>query len=72
MREAFENSDGSKAGVLDYLRGKEIRGLFVKHKEEKTRALYDIKPAFEEHRHWPLQIVVSHLGIDLKGLQIKE
>lgn len=66
VREAMENSDGSNAGVLSYLRDVQVRGLLVKHKEEKMKALEEARRAFEEHRHWPTQIVLSHLGVDVK------
>jgi hypothetical protein len=66
VKEALENSDGTKAGIASYLSQKTITGLLVQHKEEKNRALADARQAFNEHRHWPLEIVLSHLGVDLK------
>jgi hypothetical protein len=66
VQEAIENSDGSNAGILSYLRDIQVRGLLVKHKEEKQKALDEARKAFEEHRHWPTQIVLSHLGVEVK------
>lgn len=65
VEEAFENSDGTNAGVSSYLWGKTVTGWFVKDKLEKNRALTDARRAFDEHRHWPVQIVLSHLGVEL-------
>jgi len=68
IKEAIDNSDGSNAGISGYLQDKKISGLLVQHREEKKRALTDAKQAFSEHRHWPIQIVLSQLGIDYKEL----
>jgi hypothetical protein len=38
----------------------------VMHREEKQRALADARQAFDEHRHWPLEIVLRHLGVSLE------
>lgn len=65
VKEAIENSDGTNAGIASYLEEKKITGLLVRNREEKNRALADARQAFGEHRHWPLEIVLSHLGVDL-------
>jgi len=68
VQEALQNSDGSVHGASEYLGGQSVGGLLVRHKAEKMRALDDAQKAFGEHRHWPLEIVLSHLGIeDLPG-----
>ena len=66
VKEALENSDGSNAGIASYLGEKKITGLLVQHREEKNRALADARRAFDEHRHWPTEIVLSHLGVETK------
>jgi hypothetical protein len=71
LKEAIENSDGKPTGITRYL-SEEIRmpGRFSRHREEKIRALKELRQAFDEHRHWPLDIILSQLGIDavlLKG-----
>lgn len=63
VREAIQNSDGSNAGISGYLWAKRISGIFVQHRTEKERALHDARKAFDEHRHWPREIIISHLGI---------
>lgn len=68
VKEAMENSDGSNAGISSYLWEKKIAGILISHKEEKTRALNDARHAFDEHRHWPVEIVVSHLGLKYEEL----
>jgi hypothetical protein len=69
VSEALENSDRTNAGIAGYLGEKTVSGLLIQHREEKKRALADAKQAFDEHRHWPVEIVISHLGIDLKEMQ---
>ena len=66
VRDAIANSSGTNVSIYEYLSEIRIGKHFVMHKEEKQRALADAKRAFEEHRHWPLQIVLSHLGIETK------
>ena len=63
IRDAIANTDGSNARIGEYLSGIIIKGWFVKNKEEKLRAVGDARAAFDEHRHWPLDLVLSHLGI---------
>ena len=63
VREALENSDGTNAGISDYLWEKQVSGLMVRHRFEKRKALNEARKAFDEHRHWPVEIVLSHLGI---------
>ena len=67
VREALANSDGTNSGIAGYLGEKKVTGFLVAHKEERRRALEDAKRAFDEHRHWPTEIVLSHLGVDVKG-----
>jgi hypothetical protein len=61
--EAMQNSDGSAAGIANYLWNIKISGLLVRNRTEKQRALDDARQAFDEHRHWPVEIILSHLGI---------
>ena len=64
VREAIANSSGTNLSIYENLASVRIGKYFVMHKEEKERALADARRAFEEHRHWPLQIILSHLGIE--------
>lgn len=66
--EAITGSSGNNADIAARLWTKKIGGVFVKHKEEKNRALDDARKAFDEHRHWPLEIILSHLGLDAKKI----
>jgi hypothetical protein len=66
VQEAIDHSDGTNAGIASYLGDKQIKGFLVQHREEKQRALRDAKQAFDDHRHWPMDIVLSHLGVTLK------
>ena len=68
IREALANSDGSFAGIRDYLHAREKPGRLTRNRAEKQRALDDARRAFDEHRHWPVEIVISHLGLDKKEM----
>jgi hypothetical protein len=70
VQEAIENSDGTNAQISSYLWSKNVAGFLVRNKTEKQRALDDARQAFDEHRHWPVQIVISHLGLDPKELGV--
>jgi hypothetical protein len=65
VKEAIQNSNGTNAGIAESLQERTIgKAPWVRNKEEQRRALADACKAFEEHRHWPLDLVLSHLGID--------
>jgi hypothetical protein len=66
VKEAVDNSDGTTAGISAYLHEKNISGLLVRDKKMKNKALEEARRAFDEHRHWPVPIVISHLGLNLK------
>jgi hypothetical protein len=66
VQEAIDQSNGSKEGILNYLRNKQGPGFLSRHKKEKIQALEDAKQAFEEHRHWPVDITLSHLGVNVE------
>ena len=62
--EAIQNSSGTNDAIASYLGEIQVKGLVVRHREEKQRALADACAAFSEHRHWPRQIILSHLGLE--------
>jgi hypothetical protein len=64
INQAIKESDGTPRGIYERLAEMQVRGLLVRHKEEKRRALKDARLAFDEHRHWPLEIILSHLNIE--------
>jgi hypothetical protein len=66
VKEAIANSDGTNAGIATRLWARKIGGILVRNREEKNRALDDARKAFDEHRHWPVEIVLSQLGLDSK------
>jgi hypothetical protein len=66
VREALQNSDGTPAGITEYLNSIKVSGIFVRNKIEKRTALREAINAFEQHRHWPLEIVISQLGVEIK------
>jgi len=66
ITEAVQQSDGSTRGIAEHLSMLQVKGPLVMHREEKQRALADARQAFDEHRHWPLEIVLRHLGIALE------
>ena len=66
VREALQNTEGTNRAIREYLSEKQIPRFLVRHREEKQRALAEARRAFDEHSHWPVEIVISHLGINLK------
>jgi hypothetical protein len=66
IQEAIDESDGSNRGIINHLRDKQIGRFLVRHREIKRRALDDAIRAFEEHAHWPQDIILSHLGVNVK------
>ena len=70
VQEAITHSDGSNAGIAEYLRSVTVGGWFTRNKTEKRKALEEARKAFDEHRHWPLEIVISHLGLDAKEIHL--
>jgi hypothetical protein len=66
IREGIANSTGSNGEIYEYLLSIRIGKHFVAHREEKIRALKDARIAFEEHRHWPRDIILSQLGIKIE------
>lgn len=71
VKDALQKSDGTNAGIAEYLSMVKPAGRFSPHREEKNLALTDVRKAFDEHRHWPLSIIISFLGIENKDLQKK-
>lgn len=65
VTEAVRQSDGTVRSVAEQLSMIQVRGMFVSHRFEKQRALDDARHAFSEHRHWPLEIILRHLGVTL-------
>jgi len=41
-----------------------VSGILIRNKKEKKRAQEDAIKAFQDHRHWPLEIINTHLGLD--------
>ena len=66
LQQAIRESDGSNRGIAEALGTMRVGGLFTAHKEEKQRALQDALHAFDAHRHWPREIILSHLGVKLE------
>lgn len=70
VQEAITQSDGSNAGISEYLWSVKVSGWFTRNKTEKRKALEEARKAFDEHRHWPLEIVISHLGLDRTTMRL--
>ncbi len=64
IHQAIRESNGTPGEVYELLAEMQVKGLLTRHKVEKKRALTDARLAFDEHRHWPLAIILSHLGIE--------
>ncbi len=63
IHSALEATDGSYTQIVEYLRDQRIPRFFTSHRKEKERALKDALAAFEDHRHWPVDITISQLGV---------
>jgi hypothetical protein len=63
ISEAIRNSNGSNRSISEHLETIQIGRWFVRHQNEKRLALADARAAFDRNRHWPLEIVLSHLGV---------
>ena len=61
---AIKESNGTPSGIYERLAEMQVKGLIVRHRQEKQRALRDARLGFDEHRHWPLDIILSHLGLE--------
>jgi hypothetical protein len=72
VREAIANSNGTTAGISEYLWNKKMAGRLTTSREEKRLALTDARKVFDEHRHWPIPIILSFLGIENKDLPPKK
>jgi hypothetical protein len=64
LKEALANGLNKPSEIASYLEGIPFPGRFTRNKEERIHALNTVRQAFNEHRHWPLDIILSHLGID--------
>ncbi len=64
IQKALANGNAKPAEIARYLDEIPLPGRFARNKEERTRALLAVRQAFTEHRHWPLDIILSHLGVD--------
>jgi hypothetical protein len=64
LKDALASGHNTPTEIARYLDEKSFPGRFARNKEERFRALREVRQAFNEHRHWPLEIILSHLGID--------
>jgi len=71
-KEAIQNSNGTNRGISEYLWAKKDAGRFSMSKDEKNKALRELRRAFDEYRHWPLEVILSHLGIEDKESFLKK
>jgi hypothetical protein len=72
LREALEKSDGTNSGMSNYLMQQIEPGRFSRHRDEKIRALNEVQRTFSEHRHWPVDMIFTYLGIKQEEVQGKQ
>ena len=70
VRQALENTDGSNKQVSEYLWSLSVPRFLVRHKTEKRQALDDVRKAFDDHSYWPLEVILSQLGVDKESLNL--
>ena len=71
VRQALANTDGSNKRISEYLWSLNVPRLLVRHKTEKRQALDDVRKAFDDHSYWPLEVILSQLGVDKDSLNLK-
>ena len=62
VSEALQNSDGTHSGISSYLWNISYPELTL-NRYEKQRALEDARRAFDDHRQWPIDVILSHIGL---------
>jgi hypothetical protein len=62
VSEALQNSDGTHSGISSYLWNIKL-SRFTLNRYEKQRALEDARRAFDDHRQWPIDVILSHIGL---------
>ena len=62
VTEAVQNSDGTHKDISSYLWNIKLSRLSL-NRYEKQRALEDARHAFDDHRQWPVDVILSHLGL---------
>jgi len=67
IADAIRNSNGTNSGIAEHLWEMPVAGKLSRHREEKRRALQDARAAFSEHRHWPREIILKHLGVEFEA-----
>ncbi|HWQ84441.1 MAG TPA: hypothetical protein VN363_07740 [Anaerolineales bacterium] len=72
VQEAIDHTDGSNLQISEYLWSMKVSGWFTRNKLEKKKAIEEARAAFDNHRHWPLAIVISHLGLDSKEMRLPD
>ena len=65
VSEAVRTSNGSVFSIRENLDAMQVGRWLVKHRAERLRALEDARTAFEKNRHWPLEIILSQLGVEV-------
>lgn len=66
IKEALQNTSGTNSAISEYLWSKGYAGRFASHRDERNKALIEARRVFDEYRHWPIEIILSHLGIEDK------
>ncbi len=69
IKDGFANSDGTNAGIIERLMEQKEPGRFTMHRAEKIRALTDARAAFNDHRQWPPDIILSFIGVTLDDVK---
>jgi hypothetical protein len=64
VQAAIEKSNGTAAGISERLWENKVGGRFTRFRVEKQKALDEARRAFDEYRHWPVDIILSHLGVE--------
>lgn len=71
VRQALESTDGTNKQISEYLWSLKAPTFLVRNKTEKRQALADVRKAFDDHSYWPLEVILSQLGVDKNILDLK-
>jgi hypothetical protein len=71
VRQALEHTDGSNKQISEYLWSLSVPRFLARSKTEKRQALADARKAFDDHSYWPLEVILTQLGVDKELLNLK-
>ena len=72
VKQALDHTDGSNRQISEYLWSLSVPRFLARNKAEKRQALADVRKAFDDHSYWPLDVILSQLGVEKELLNLKK